>query len=98
MSSWPTWRSLCAITFSANLDSPLYASGDHHCPRFTADKLTVYDLFVEMIHHDLGLKPYRVPMALDVIPQLLLGPLRVVLRIVPHRGVDAVGLRSRMTT
>src|SRR5262249_35256416 len=67
------------------VDRSLHAPGDHHGPSFTADKLTIDDLFVEVIHHDLRLQPYRVSMALDVVAQLLLGALRVVFRIIRNR-------------
>jgi hypothetical protein len=56
------------------LDRPLDAAGDHHGPGLAADLLQADHLLLEMVDHDLGLQPDRVLVALDVPPQLLLGP------------------------
>jgi hypothetical protein len=64
------------------LDRPLDAAGDHHRPRLPADLAGGQHLLVEVVHHDLGLEPDRVLVALDVAAQLLLRLLGVELRVV----------------
>ena len=56
------------------LDRPLDAAGHHHRPRLAADLVQRQHLLVEVVHHDLGLEPDRVVVALDVAAQLLLAP------------------------
>ena len=63
------------------LDGPLDAAGDHHRPRLAADLVQRHHLLVEMVHHDLGLEPDGVVVALDILAQLLLRPLGVELRV-----------------
>ncbi len=64
------------------LDGPLDAAGHHHRPRLPADLPGRQHLLVEVVHHDLGLEPDRVVVALDVAAQLLLRLLGVELRVV----------------
>ena len=64
------------------LDGPLDAAGHHHRPRLPADLVQRQHLLVEVVHHDLGLEPDGVVVALDVAAQLLLRPLGVELRVV----------------
>ena len=77
------------------LDRPLDAAGDHHRPGLAADLLQAHHLLVEVVDHDLGLQPDRVVVALDVLAQLLLGPLGVELRVVFDRLDQLVVARDR---
>jgi hypothetical protein len=54
------------------LDGPLDAARDHHRPRLPANLAGRQHLLVEVVHHDLGLEPDGVVVALDVMAQLLL--------------------------
>jgi hypothetical protein len=63
------------------LDRALDAARHHHRPRFATNLAQVYYLLMEMIHHNFGFEPDRVVMALDKVPKLLLGPLRIEFRI-----------------
>ena len=67
------------------LDGALDAAGDHHRPRLAADLVQREHLLVEVVHHDLGLEPDRVVVALDVAAQLLLRPLGVELGVALDR-------------
>ena len=64
------------------LDGPLDAARHHHRPRLSADLARRQHLLVEVVHHDLGLEPDRVVVALDIPAQLLLRLLGVELRVV----------------
>ena len=64
------------------LDRPLDAARHHHRPRLPADLPGRHHLLVEVVHHDLGLEPDRVVVALHIAAQLLLRPLGVELRVV----------------
>ena len=67
------------------LDGALDAARHHHRPRLPADLVQRQHLLVEVVHHDLGLEPDGVVVALDVAAQLLLRPLGVELRVALDR-------------
>ena len=63
------------------LDRPGYAAGHDHCPGPAAYLPESRHLLVKVVHHDLGLEPDGVVVALNVAPQLLLGLARVELGV-----------------
>ena len=63
------------------LDRSFDAAGDHHRTRLPADLAEPQHLFVEVVHHDLGLEPDGMFVTLDVATQLLPGALGVELGI-----------------
>lgn len=67
------------------LDGALNAVGDKHGLYLAADLVLSQDLLVEVIDHDLGLEANGMVVALDKASQLLLGFLRIELRVVCHR-------------
>ncbi len=54
-------------------DTALDAPGYYHGPRLATNLAEGDDLVVEMIDHNLGLKPYCVIVAFHVVAQLLVG-------------------------
>ena len=79
------------------LDRPFDAVGDDHGPRLSADPVLDQYVFVEMVHHDLGLEPDGVVASFHEAPQFLLGLLRVELRVVLYRlGEFVVTLHRRV--
>ena len=64
------------------LYGPLYAIGNNHGPRFTADLALRKHLLMEVIHHDFGLEANGVIMAFNEAPEFLPGLVRVELRVV----------------
>ena len=71
--AWKYWiaRSMPPVTTIARAWPPILFSAEH--------------LLVEVVDHDLGLEPDRMVVALDVAAQLLLGALRVELRVALDR-------------
>ena len=70
-------------------DGPLNAVGDHHGPRLPANLLQAGHLFVEVIHHKLGLEADGVVVVLHVAAQLLPA------RLVSNSGSPSTVLISR---
>ena len=66
------------------LDRPHDAAGDDHRPGPASHPAGRNDLFVEVVHHDLGLEPDRVIVPLHIAPELLVGLLHVELGVVLH--------------
>src|SRR5580765_2092245 len=67
------------------LDGTLDAAANDHGARLAADLIEGQHLLVEMIHHNLGLEPDRMVMALHKAAELFPGALSVELRIAFHR-------------
>ena len=77
------------------LDRAFDPVGDDHRPCLAADLSLDEDLFVEVVHHDLGLETDSVVVALDEAPQLFLSLFDVELRVVLHRLSEFVIARHQ---
>ena len=69
------------------LNSAIYPTCNHHRSRLPADLIESDNVFVEVVHHNLGFEADRVFVALDVPPELFPRPFHVELGV-PRDRLD----------